>query len=122
MNLEEAFWYTVTSVSLNLAFQDSTLRENQKHHIRNYLIDISKACESTPLNEARWIINTMTVMRAIKVKETYKEWLKNVTKLTLPSSSLRPLPIEYVNDMYQGISAKNCSRDERGQYETRVHL
>ena len=24
--------------------------------------------------------------------------------------------------MYQGISAKNCSRDKRGQSETRVHL
>ena len=41
---------------------------------------------------------------------------------TLPSGSLKPLSIEYVNDVYRGISAKNCSRDERGQFETRVHL
>ena len=41
---------------------------------------------------------------------------------TLPSGSLKPLSIEYVNDVYRGISAKNCFRDERGQFETRVHL
>ena len=64
----------------------------------------------------------MSVMRAIKVKETYKEWFKTVIKFTLPSSSLKPLSTECVNDMYRGISAKNCSRDGRGQSETRVHL
>ena len=64
----------------------------------------------------------MSVMTAIKVKETYKEWFKTVIKFTLPSSSLKPLSIEYLNDVYRGISAKNCSRDERGQSETRVHL
>ena len=121
MNLEEAFRYPVISISLSLAFQDSNLRGNTKHHIRNYLIDVSKACESTALNEACWIIDTITVMRAIKIKETCKEWFKKVIKFTLPSSSLRPLSIEYVNDMYRGISAKNCSRDKRGQSETRVH-
>ena len=41
---------------------------------------------------------------------------------TLPSGSLKPLSIEYVNDVYRGISAKNCSRDERGQFETQEHL
>ena len=61
-------------------------------------------------------------MRAIKVKETYKERFKTVVKFTLPRSSLTPLSTEYVNDMYQGISAKNCSRDEKGQSETRMHL
>ena len=107
---------------LSLAFPDSTLRQNPKHHIHNYLIDVSKACESTPLNEARWIIDAMSIMRVIKVRETYKEWFKTVTKFTLPNSSLKPLSTEYVNDMYRGISVKNCSRDEKGQSETQVHL
>ena len=66
MNPEKAFWFPVT-------FSDSILRQNPKHHFRNYLIDVSKACESKLLNEARWIIDTMSVMRAIKVKEIYKE-------------------------------------------------
>ena len=29
---------------------------------------------------------------------------------------------EYANDVYRGISAKDCSKDERGQSETPVHL
>ena len=41
---------------------------------------------------------------------------------TRPSGGLESLSIEYVNDLYRGISAKNCSRDERGQFETQVHL
>ena len=64
----------------------------------------------------------MSVMRAIKVKETYKKWFKTVIKFTMPSARLKPLSTEYMNDMYRSISAKNCSRDERGQFETRVHL
>ena len=55
----------------------------------------------------------MSVMRAIKVKETCKEWFKTVIKSTLPSSRLKPLSTEYVNDMYRGIRSNNCSRDER---------
>ena len=120
MNLEESLRYPVTSVSLSLAFPDSNLRQTPKYHFRN--LDVSKACESRPPNEARWIIDTMSVMKAIKVKETYKEWFKTVIKFTLPSGSLKPLLIQYVNDVYRGISAKNFPRDERGQSETRVHL
>ena len=64
----------------------------------------------------------MSVMRAVKVKETYKEWFKTVIKFTLSSSSLNPLLAEYVNDIYRCITAKSCSRDEKGQPETHVHL
>ena len=56
----------------------------------------------------------MSFIRAIKGKETYKEWFETVIKFTLPSSSLTSLSIEYVNGVYRGISPKNCSRDERG--------
>ena len=67
-------------------------------------------------------IDTMSVMTAIKVKETFKEWFKTVVKFTLPSSSLKPLSIENVNNLCRVISAKNYSRDEGGQSETRAHL
>ena len=73
LNLEEVFRYPVTSVPLSLAFPDSTLRQNRKHHFRNYLIDASRDCASTPPNEARWRIGSMSVMRIVKVKKTHKE-------------------------------------------------
>ena len=112
--------YSVTWVPLSLAYPHSTLTKNPNHHFRNYLIDISKDCESTTANEGRWIIDTMSAMRAIKVKETYKEWYKAVINFILPRRSWKPLSIEYMNDVYQCISAKNCSKDERRPSETRV--
>ena len=45
-----------------------------------------------------------------------------IIKFILTSSSLKPLSIEYVNDLYRGISAKNYSREERGQSEKWVRL
>ena len=78
VNLIDAFRYTATSVSLNLAFLHSAITQNPKHHFRNHLIDVSKTCESTPPNEARWMRETMSVMRTFKVKETYKEWFKTI--------------------------------------------
>ena len=63
----------------------------------------------------------MSVARAIKIKETYKEWFKTVTKFTLYSRSLKAPTIEYVKNVYRCINVKNCPRDERVQFETRVH-
>ena len=89
MNLVLSISASNASLPLSLAFPDSTLRQNPKHHFCNCLIGESKSCESTPLNEARWVTDTMSVMRAIKVKEIYKEWFKTVIKFTLPNSSLK---------------------------------
>ena len=61
-------------------------------------------------------------MRAIKVKETYKEWFKTVATFTLPSRTLKSLSIEIVKDVYLGINGKNVPRDKRRQSETRAHL
>ena len=62
----------------------------------------------------------MSVVKAVKV--TYKEWYKTITKFILPGSSLKSLSVEYVNNVYRGICIKNCSRKERGQSESSVHL
>ena len=57
-----------------------------------------------------------------KLKKTYKKWYKIIIKFTLPSSSIKPWSIECVNDLYRDVSAKNYSREERGQSETWVRL
>ena len=64
----------------------------------------------------------MSVIRGNENKETCKECFKTVKKFTLPGSSLKPLSIEYVNDLYRGINGKSCYRDKRGQSETGLHL
>ena len=38
-------------------------------------------------------------------------------KFTLPSGSLNSLSKEYMNNVYQDVSANNCPGDERGQSE-----
>ena len=61
-------------------------------------------------------------MRAVKFKETYKEWFKTAIMFTLRVVILKSVSIEYVNDVYRGFSANTCTRDERGKSKTRKHL
>ena len=41
MDLEETFWYPVTFGPVCLEFPDSTFRERQKNHLRNYLTNVT---------------------------------------------------------------------------------
>ena len=113
--------YYMSAINLSI-FRFDSQRQIPKHHVRNHLIDVSKAYESPPLDGTGSIIDTMSVMRANENKETFKEWFKTVKKFTLPGSSEKPLSIEYVNDVYRGINAESCYRDKRGQSETGLHL
>ena len=74
MNLKEVFRYAVILVPLNLAFPDSTQRQDPKHHFCNYLINVSKTYKLIPPNEAcyRYYVNHEKV---IKVKATFKNSL-----------------------------------------------
>ena len=80
-------WY-FSAIKISISKFDSQTKSKISF---SQLSDISKACESTPPNEARQIIDTMRVVRTTKVKKTYKELFKTVTKFILPSSSLKPL-------------------------------
>ena len=69
--------YPITLVQLSLAFPDSTHRQNARQHFCNYLINVSKARESTlpkPPNEAHYGY----YVRHEKVKDTFEEWFKTV--------------------------------------------
>ena len=74
------------AIKLSLPKIDSYAKS--KTSFRKYLIDVSKACESTRPNESHWLIDTISVIRAIKVKEIYKQYFKTVISSNLPSSSL----------------------------------
>ena len=66
MNLKEVFRYAVILVPLNLAFPDSTQRQDPKHHFCNYLINVSKTYKLIPPNEAcyRYYVNHEKVNNA----------------------------------------------------------
>ena len=82
----------------------------------------STAPYSNIIQQNKTWANVAVSWKAVTNIWRYKQWFKTVIKFTLPISSLKPLPIEYVNDVYQDFSARKCSRDERGQSETQVQL
>ena len=82
----------------------------------------STASYSHIIQQNKTWANVAVSWKAVTNIWRYKQWFKTVIKFTLPISSLKPLPIEYVNDVYQDFSARKCSRDERGQSETQVQL
>ena len=122
IDLNEAFQYPITSVPLSLANPDSTLRQGQKHTLRNHLIEISKSAEATPPSNARWIIDTMALIRTAKTKNTYKDFFEQIIRLSIPKENLCPLSVEFINDIYKQISCKNCTRKERGNEGVRIYL
>ena len=104
---------------LSLGFPDLTLRQNPKHHFLT-----SNWCkQGLSINTPKW---SRLDNRYYVSHERYQSYIQRMLqenyKFILPSSSLKPLSVKYVNDVHQGISAKNCSRKERGQSETWVHL
>ena len=115
---EEAFRYSLISVPLSLAFPDSTVRQNPKHHF----LTSNWYDQSLSTNTPKWSPLDNWYYVSHERCQSYKEWYMTIIKFILPSSSLKPLSIEYVNDLYWGISAKNCSREKRAQSEKWVRL
>ena len=71
IDLSEALKYPITSIPLGIGSPDGTLRQSPKNIFWNFLIYQSSAMETQPPFQARWIIDTMTIMRSVKSKKTY---------------------------------------------------
>ena len=71
-------------------FIDPSKKVNLGTGLKTWLVN------QCPQNKARCIINTQPVMRAM-----YTEHTKNGLRFTLPSSSLKPLSLEYVKDVHR---------------------
>ena len=86
------------------------------------MIANAKATENTPPLNARWIVDNMAIMRVVKPKKTYKQWLGSVMRYNTPPASSKPLSLEMVNDTYRQLSAKNGTRISRGEESRKVHF
>ena len=64
----------------------------------------------------------MTIMRSVKSKKTYEEWLSRLTKILTPNKHHNPESIEFVCDTYCSISSKSCTLTERGESGKRDYL
>ena len=80
------------------------------------------ASSSDTVQQNKIWANMAVSQKAAKKNLKIQRMVKAIITFRLPSASLKPWSIEYVNDVHRGISGKNCSRDETGQFETQVHL
>ena len=69
-SLKEAFSYPITTLPLSLASPEGTLRQADidKASFRNNLSKDSDALTDTFPNNARWIIDEMSVFRSVKTQ------------------------------------------------------
>ena len=64
----------------------------------------------------------MAIMKSVKSKKTYKEWLSWLTKILTPNKHRNPESTEFVCDTYCSISSKSCTLTERGESGKRDYL
>ena len=115
MNLEEALKYPITSVPLAISHPDSTVRFSEnKSELRNMFMEISDAHIGNIKSHCSWFIDGMAAVRAMKSRETYREWLDAFFQFLTPSSDLYPVKIGIINDVYINESVKRFMRRSRG--------
>ncbi len=122
LSLSEAFKYPLTPLPLSIATPEGNIRQAPKHLFRNFLIEESKALTNIIPTNARWLIDGMAVMRTVKPKQTYGEWMTQLLKFVQPPKETNPLSIELVNDTYLATSIKSSTREKRGEQQQRTYL
>ena len=120
-DLNIAFQYPLTSYPLSLSDNKGDLRQGNKSNFRNFLISESDfLIKATPL-KARWIYDSMAIIRTLKPKSTYNEILNSFYSIVKPKG-FEELSVEIINDTYLEDSIKNQTRLNRGIKSTRTHV
>ena len=120
---EVALAFPLTKYPFSIATPDGFLRQGAKATLRNFLIDLAlDAVEVQPPPFPRWLVDGMSVFRALKSKATYREWFSfalDIIKRDVPASAKC---IEIVNDTYIDNSIKSATRSARNQQIKTFHL
>ena len=66
----------------------------------NFILNESGATEVVPPRDSlfHWILNTMSLMKSLKMKETYGKWFDQIMKVTMPCEAERYQSLEYIID------------------------
>ena len=120
VSLKDPFRFPITLVPLPIASPDSKLRQSEKASFRNYLIKEADAKQNEIPVNASWFIDGLAVIRSLKPKKTYKEWITSLIKYITTERHVFPQIIAMVNDTYIPDSVKNLTRIERGLSATNV--
>ena len=113
--LQEKLKYPITTVLLSIANLDQILKGGPNTNSRNFIVNDREATKVVAATELRWILDTISTMRSLKAKETYKKWFYSFMKVTMPCEAQIPQALKYVNDSYRKISSKNNARANRGE-------
>ena len=84
------------------------------------MIDQSNALISEPPLNARWIYDA--IIRQIKPKSTYHDFMVAVVKSITPRYSFNPKCIVFINDIYRADSINSLTRLHRGQKSTHTYI
>ena len=76
---------------------------------------------SPPLH-ARWIIDGMGTIQALKPEKTYKDYFYKVLNNAMPKKGYQPSSLEIIMDNYISNSTENGTRGRRGDRSTRIHI
>lgn len=120
---EEAFAFPMTDDPLTIATPDGTLWHGCRSILRNTLFEESNALTDTTLTNARWLVDGMATMWALKPKNSYLEWLQVlVFNFIQPPKGSNPLRVEILNDTYVERSNKEGVREIRREMFQRIHI
>eukprot|EP00795_Rhopilema_esculentum_P000988 gene988-biopygen7430 len=122
VDLHIASKYPLTAVPLSIATPEGEIHQSPKNVFRNFMVEESKSVTNECPKDARWLIDGMAAVRSVKAKETYRKWLISLLNFVTPSAAASPLSIEFINDTYRSISAKNGTRFKRGNTRQRTHI
>ena len=70
--LQEKLKYPITTVLLSIANLDQILKGGPNTNSRNFIVNDSEATKVVAATELRWILDTISTMRSLKAKGTYK--------------------------------------------------
>ena len=122
VSMEEAFQHPITTVPLALATTESGLRQSDKASFRNLIIKESNSITEIAPKRCAWFVDGMAVIRTLKPRQTYKEFIDALMNFVTPKNELEPLTIGIINDTYIKDSVKEGTRQDRGEAGPRVHI
>ena len=122
LSMDEAFKYPITTVPLSLATIEFSLRQSDKATFRNLLLEESQCVAEVPPKNCAWFVDGMAIVRSLKPKTTYKEYIDALLKYVTPKEDLEPYIVGIINDTYRKVSVKVGMRQDRGEAGPRLHI
>ena len=121
-SLDEAFQYPLTSVPLSIAESWVDLYSADKSGFRNDILEAANATEKKYPLGAVWITDGMSYVQSLPAEPTYGEYFEKLLCRMMPPEEYCANQLIIVMDTYLRFSAKEDTRNKRGENGARVHI